>query len=172
MWGVTDICTTKHRIFRSEYWNKFNFKKHIKIVDRKVACAVGILAKSKHLPQDTLWQLYHVLIECHLINAIPVWGSTFYTYFDKLIAYQNKAVKTIAKAKWNDSSSPLYNELGVLKLAKIYQLEVSKLCTASIQKKHPPLLVRYFQKSGLSHSFSTRTVSSSQLHIPVFKTTK
>ena len=39
-------------------------------------------------------------------------------------------------------------------------------------KKHPPSLVKYFQKSGLSHSNSTRRVSSSQLHIPLFKTTK
>ena len=28
--------------------DKLNFKEHIKIVERKVACAVGILAKSKH----------------------------------------------------------------------------------------------------------------------------
>ena len=55
-------------------------------------------------------QLYHALIECHLIYAIPVWGSTFQSYFDKLNTYQNKAVKTISKAIWNDSPSPLYRE--------------------------------------------------------------
>ena len=108
--------------------DKLNFKERIKIVKRKVACAVGILAKSKHyLPRDILLQFYHALIDCHLIYAIPAWGSTFHTYFDKLIAYQNKAVKTIAKAKWNDSSSPLYSKLGILKLAKICQLEVAKI---------------------------------------------
>ena len=74
--------------------DKLNFKEHIKIVERKVACAVGILANSKHyLPRDILLQLYHALIDCHLIYAIPAWGSTFHTYCDKLIAYQNKAVK-------------------------------------------------------------------------------
>ena len=86
--------------------DKLTFKEHIKIVKRKVACAVGILAKSKDdLSRDILLQLYHVLIERHLINAIPEWGSTFQTYFDKLIDYQNNATKTIAKAKWNDSPS-------------------------------------------------------------------
>ena len=150
--------------------DKLNFKEHIKIVERKVACAVGILAKSKHyLPQDILMQLYHALIDCHLTYAIPVWGSTFHSYFDKLIAYQNKAVKIIAKAKWNDSPSPLYNKLGILKLDKIYQLEVAKIMHRIDPKKHPPSLARYFQKSGLSHSYSTRTVSSSQLHIPFLK---
>ena len=154
--------------------DKLNFKEHIKIIERKVAYAVGILAKSKHyLPRDILLQLYHALIYYHLIYAIPVWGSTFHTYFDKLIAYLNKAVKTIAKAKWNDSPSPRYNELGILKLAKIYQLEVAKIMHRIDTKKHPPSLIRYFQKSGLSHSYSTLTVSFSQLlHIPLFKTTK
>ena len=95
----------------------------------------------------------------------------FYSYFDKLIAYQNKSVKTIAKATWNDFVSPLYNKLGILKLAKIHQLEVAKVMHCINAKKHPPSLI-YFQKSGLSHSYSTRTVSSSQLHIPLFKTIK
>ena len=87
-----------------------NFKEHIKIVERQVACAVVILAKSQHyLSRNILLQLYHVLIECHLIYATLVWGSTFQTYFDNLITYQNKAVKTIAKAKWNDFSSTRFN---------------------------------------------------------------
>ena len=96
--------------------------------------------------------------------------STFQTYFDKLITNQNKAVKTIAKAKLSDSPSALYlalyNKLVVLKLAKIYQLEVAKIMHRIDTKKHPPFLVKYVQKSGLSHSYSIRTVSSSQLHIP------
>ena len=70
--------------------DKLNFKKHIKIVEQKVAWAVGILAKSKHyLSQDIQLQLYHASIECHLIYAIPVWGSTFQTYFDKLTTCTN-----------------------------------------------------------------------------------
>ena len=61
-----------------------------------------------HFPRDVLQRLYHALIECHLIYAIPECGSTFQTYLDKLIAYQNKAVKTIANGKWNNSSNSLY----------------------------------------------------------------
>ena len=45
-----------------------------------------------------------------------------------------------------------YSQLGVLKLAKIYQLEVAKIMHRIDTKKHPPCLVKYFQKSGLSHS--------------------
>ena len=116
--------------------DKLNFKEHIKVVERNVACGVGILAESKHyLPRNILLQLYHALIECHIIYPIPVWDSTFQTYFDKLITYQNKAVKTIAKAKWNDSPSPLYKKLGVLKSSlKYINSMLQKLCTALTQK--------------------------------------
>ena len=91
-------------------------------------------------------QLYHASIDCHLIYAIPAWGSTFHTYFDKLIAYQNKPVKTIAKAKWNDSSSPLYNELGILKLAKTYQLEVAEIMHRIDTKKTSSFVSKIFSK--------------------------
>ena len=101
-----------------------------------------------------------------------IWVSTFKTYFDRLCTYQNKAVKTIAIAKWNESPTPLCYELGVLKVAKIYQLEVAKIMHRIDTKKHPPSLVKYFQKLGLSHSYSTRTINSFKLHIPLFKTSK
>ena len=40
--------------------NKRNFMKPVKIIEGKFACAVGILAKSKHyLPQNVLLQLNH-----------------------------------------------------------------------------------------------------------------
>ena len=81
---------------------------------------------------------------------------------------QNRAVKTLAKAKWNDSPSPTYNELGVFKLAKIYQHEVAKIVHRIDVKKHPSSSLEYFQKLGLSHFYSTRRVTSSQLHITLF----
>ena len=116
-------------------------------------------------------QIYQVIIECHLIYAISAWGSTFQTYSDKLISYQSKAVKTIAKATWNDSPSSLYlvySELDVLKVATSYELEDAKITQHIDTKKHHLLLGKYFEKSGLSHSYSTRTASSSQLHTHLF----
>ena len=47
------------------------------MVERKVACAVGIHAKSKHYLTRDILLLYHALIEWHLIYAIPVMGFTF-----------------------------------------------------------------------------------------------
>ena len=57
-------------------------------------------------------------------------------------------------------------------LAKIYQQEVAKIMHRIDTKKHPPSLEKYFQKSGLSDSYSSCTVNSSQLYILLSKTTK
>ena len=81
-------------------------------------------------------QLYHAVIKYYLRQVISVWSSTFQTYFDELISYQNKALKTIiAKAKWNNSPSSLYSKLDGLKLAKTYQLEVAKIMNRIDTKK-------------------------------------
>ena len=41
--------------------DKLNFKEHRKIVERKVAYAVGILAKSKHyLPRDIIGLFHYI----------------------------------------------------------------------------------------------------------------
>jgi len=47
-------------------------------------------------------QLYHALIYHHILYALPVWGSTYKTYLNKVAALQNKAAKIITGAKWND----------------------------------------------------------------------
>ena len=112
--------------------DKFNLKEHIKIVELKAVCAVDILAKLKHyLSRYILLQLYHALIDCHLIYAIPVWGSTFHTYFDKYIANQNKAVKTIAKLNGMILCTTICVYLNSL---KCINSKLQKLCTASMQK--------------------------------------
>ena len=89
-------------------------------------------------------QLIYDLFECLLNHVIPVWGSTSQTYLDKLISYQNEAVKIITKAIWNDSLSYLLSDVSVLKLAKIYQLKVAKIMHCIDQQKYSISLVKYF----------------------------
>jgi len=74
--------------------NKLDFPQHIKAIEKKVACATGIVCKLKYyLPKDILLQLYHALIYSHLTSAIPVWGASYKTYLRKIVTSQNKVVK-------------------------------------------------------------------------------
>ena len=74
------------------------FDIHLKFVERKIACAVGILNKLKcYFPKEILLQLYHALIYPRLLDAILIWGSTYKSYLHKISILQNKAVKLLPK---------------------------------------------------------------------------
>ena len=116
-------------------------------------------------------QLYHALIHPHLLYAIPM-NSTYKSYLHKFSILQNKAVKIVTKTKWNSSAIPLYTNLTVLKLNKLYQYEVGKLIYNSYHKQYPYNLNQHFTKSNVRHSRPTRCSTSLMFTIPFMKSTK
>jgi len=55
---------------------QLNFKQHISKITKQVAKATGILWKArKFLPEESLLNLYHALIQPHLLYGIITWGS-------------------------------------------------------------------------------------------------
>ena len=153
--------------------SKFTFNVHIKSIQRKVACVVGVIAKLKsYFPKRILLKLYHALLHFHLIYALPVWGATYKTYLQKLVSAQNKALKIIAGAQLNDSVGPIYQELNILSFHKLYQFKVAKITHSVCTKNFPHNLSQYYEKYGSSHSYSSRRSSSLMLAIPQVKTSK
>ena len=72
------------------------FHSHIVLLEHKISRTIGILSKLRHfLPQSALFKIYYALIHCQLMYDLPIWGSTFPSYINKLKSLQNKAVKTI-----------------------------------------------------------------------------
>ena len=52
------------------------FKTNIKLIEVKIAKAVGILNKLRFcFPKTTLLLLYYPLVHPHLQYALPVWGA-------------------------------------------------------------------------------------------------
>ena len=69
---------------------------HIVLLEHKISRTIGILSKLRHfLPQSALLKIYYALIHCQLLYGLPISGSTFSSYINKLKSLQNKAVKTI-----------------------------------------------------------------------------
>ena len=101
--------------------DKLNFKPHILQLETKLAKAVGILGKLRHiLPLSALRLLYFSLIHSHLLYALPIWGSTFPSYFKKLQCLQNKSIRIIFNISPKTSVSPYYYKLKILKLPDLY----------------------------------------------------
>jgi len=119
-----------------------------------------------------LLQLYHVLFYPHLLYAIPMWGSTYKTYLQKISTLQNRAVKTITHTDWKSSPNPSYHSLNILKLDQLCKLEVSNIMHSLYFNQHPYNLSQNFTKSKNMHSRNTRSSSMSFFAIPFFKTAK
>ena len=77
---------------------------------------------------DILKTLYYSLIYPHLLYTIQVWGNTFDCHLNTIIVLQKKAIRMMTL---NDDtsttghlspSSPLFQELQILKIGDIYKL--------------------------------------------------
>ena len=69
--------------------NQLSFKIHIKNLENKLSCGVGVLWKlSRYLCEKTMTLLYHALIKPHLLYAISIWGSTRSTYKNRQEYYK------------------------------------------------------------------------------------
>ena len=119
---------------------KLTFKKHIDILCCKINRIVGTLWKSEHLNLEAKKMIYHGLVESHLNYAISAWGSVFSKNLTGtlmldhvpenlkiLVTTQNKVIRAIFRkrnynkeTKTHTSVTPLYKELGVLKLCDLY----------------------------------------------------
>ena len=112
--------------------NKLNFKQHIQLVESKIAKSVGILNKLRHIfPSSApLLLIYFALVHPHLPYGLPIWGSTFPTYFQKLQRLQNKALCIISNCNPKASTTPLFYQYKILKIQDLYYFEImQKLCT-------------------------------------------
>ena len=94
----------------------------------EISRGVGILHKIKSfLPTSALLYVYYSLMYLHLSYGIIIWGSTYKSYLGKLISLQNKAIRAVGGAEWNESSSSLYYRFKVLKLHDLYKYKLVKL---------------------------------------------
>ena len=100
--------------------NKFKFKAHIRNIEGTIARSGDKLTKLRHLFSSSALLLYYALIHPHLSFGLPIWGSTYPTYIQKLQRMQNKAIRIIFNASCKNSVTPLYKKYAVRELADLY----------------------------------------------------
>ena len=151
--------------------SSLKFDIHISTITDKTSTAVGIISKLRHyMPTNASLKIYYSLIHSQLLYGLPVWGSTYTSYLNKLITTQNKALKLISRLL--DSPYPFYSKFEILKLPDLYNLEIDKLVHAHFKNKLPSSLSNYFT---LTSQVSLRSIRSTQtpkklLYIPRYST--
>jgi len=146
---------------------RLTFQDHIDILISKLSRSIGIICKLKHImPSKVLLNLYYTMVHPHLLHGISIWGNTHNKHLNRLASLQNKAVKIIIGAQWQDQATPYYAQLRIRKLHELYVYEVAKLMHKRFSKKLPLNLTHFFVSINRIHTRTTRLSSSDLNPIP------
>ena len=95
---------------------------HLDKVSIKISCVTGLLRKLQHIfPKHILITIYNSLIHSYLIYGLLVWG--FKSRRVKIL--QKKAIRVVANRAYNSHTTPIFKELGILKINDLYQYYIS-----------------------------------------------
>lgn len=149
---------------------KLNWKPYLNLIKNKLSNGCWALNKlKKYLNQDAMKTIYYGLIYQRLQYCISCWGGVAPTNLKKLAVLQKRAVRIITGSHWQTSSSPLFKNLGLLKLNEIYKLQLAKIM---YRINNDTWLGNYnMLKIDQIHSYSTRAATSSNYYIGSAKTT-
>ena len=159
--------------------NKLRFKHHINILSTKINRLVGILWKCDHLNLQIKKTIYHAFVESHLNYGILAWGAPFAknllvnsevdhvpTSLKPLNNTQNKVIRAIfRKPKYDKitrsytSNTPLYSNLGVLKIRDLYYFNLCYLAFDYFYDKSFPdkIAENFIKRSDVSSQVTRRT---------------
>ena len=136
---------------------KINWCKHIQNCRNKMSSGLYALKSVKHLlPMNQLKSLYYTLIHPYLTYCTVIWGGAIQKYLRNIQNMQNKAIRTICNAKYNDHVTPLYTHLKITPLETLYKIHLGKLM---YQHKHnllPKPLMLLYTPNTETHNHNTR----------------
>jgi len=171
--------------------SKLTFKNHISAIALKVSRITGAMRRiRKNVSDKTLKLIYHSLIYPHLLYGVSVWGNADNTHLDSLLVLQKKAVRIIVNKDhyiqsifelpgdpvtyWivdsfeKEHSSPIFNELNILKMHDIFNASILNFVYDSIKKLNPHQFHDYFHYPA--NTYNTAANRRGNLNTPVVRT--
>ena len=95
--------------------DKMTWKDHISYIFNKLARSISILHRAKWtLDSRALRLLYYTLVLPYISYCAIIWGNTYYTNVLPIFTKQEKAIRIISNAKYNDHTSKLFHNLNIL----------------------------------------------------------
>ena len=139
------------------------FNSHIQYIKGKISRGVGILNKCKrYLSVSTLVTLYYSFLYPYLNYCNCIWGNTCRSYLEPLIKLQKRAVRIISSAHRRAHTEPLFTNLRILTIPKLFVYCVQLFMFKIHHGMVPPIFRNFFAYNHTIHSHMTR--QSNQLH--------
>ena len=102
-----------------------SWKNHIKILESKLSCAIGLLYKSRpFLDLNSRKLLYFSFVHSYLSYANITWGATHPTKLEKLTSLQRRVCKIIKFKNRRDSAIPVMENLKILNVKNLNIFQV------------------------------------------------
>ena len=136
---------------------KLTWVKHINQCRNKISSGLYALRTVKNiLNSNQLKLLYYTLIHPYINYSNTVWGSASKTNLKCIKTLQNKAIKTITNAKYNDHVSPLYLSTKIPTYETVYNRNVALFMFQQQNKTLPKLLLDMYKQNTETHQHNTR----------------
>ena len=136
--------------------DQLNFKKHIEHLVVKLSKYAGLFFKIRHyLPLPALLSLYKTLVEPHLSYCNVIWNNTCPTHLTKLISLQKKIIRALTWSNYTASSSPIFHQLGLLKVTELNYFHNACLMFHVIHNTNKRLS-ELIPVSSRNHPYNTR----------------
>ena len=114
--------------------------------------------------------LYYSIVYPHILYGIILRGSTYASHLKRLQLLQNKAVCAICSLNWREHVTSCFDRLSILKVRDVAKMEMAKFVHKSVNHSLPKYFQTYIHKVSLAHKRSTKSSSSDNLAIPLFRT--
>ena len=102
--------------------DKLNFKLHVGQVVGKIAKHAGILYKIRNrLPRTARIRYYNSFVLPYLTYNVHHWGNTNDVHLKSLVLTQKRIIRCIADADYLAHTTPIFHQLGILKLEDVYK---------------------------------------------------
>ena len=144
--------THSHKFLGVTFDDQLKFNLHIADISTKISKSVGIIYKlSNILPNSTLLNIYHALVNSHIMYCNVIWGGTHDIHIKPLVLLQKKCLRIVNKTNFFAHTHPLFISNRVLKYKDIHKY--SQLCF--IHKN-----LDSFSPLITSHNYSTRNYNT------------
>ena len=149
--------------------HKLSWQTHAEYISKKISKGIGILCKArKYLPKSSLITLYYSFIYPYINYCLEVWGKCTNNILSKIFILQKRAMRIISNSPWRAPSQPIFDELKILPLHKIYVYKIGLLMYKYDKNLLPAIFDNIFHKTSQIHSYTTRQ----PFYVPLIKNSK
>ena len=123
-----------------------------------------------YVSESSLRNIYFGIFSSLLTYGSQIWGQFSNKYICRIQRIQNKAIRIINFAKFDDSSDPLYQKSKILKISDHVKLQNFLYVHDSLKGVLPKALKNSFQIAAELYEHDTRAASQCKIALPKART--